>query len=584
MKTDSMIYYIVNNFRNYGNRTALKEADKSLTYNELLVKAFRFKKYLSENKVKSLGIYLSGKTNIIISVIGCLIQKIPFIILDTASPCVYILNIIHEAQIEKIIIDDYDIDSETDRININETGCIEDEADLNIHNTYDCETDDYTAFYISTSGSTGKPKIAERLLSAFWQDFFEIRDNFSYLFNQVAKQYAKLNFSYGFENTLILLLAGTSICFGNGSSSIKDIKSMYEDIEKDQATIVFWSSPIVKLLSKHHIMFDDFPASLKYIYTGGEPLVVSADFIVEMHNRNIVLINDYGCSEIGKLFSNPFNVSLRDMKQYNAVSVGKPLKGYKALILDENFNESEEGLLYLMSSSGFPCSYRDKSLQTNETENEKYPGMFLYNTCDIARNENGEIIILGREINSVNVSGYRIELEQIESCINAIAEVVSCIIIPHYNKYMEVTLCCFYSGNITPQSIRSKIRELLPSYMIPSAFEKVNEVFLFPNGKADRKKNYEVYSSYADSREVNVSEIKERVLLYFSEIMRTSIENLKNVYFSSFGEYGLESITLVDILSTIEEKENIKISVSDAGNGFKCIKDIVEIIIDKEKE
>ena len=317
------------------------------------------------------------------------------------------------------------------------------------------------------------------------------------------------------------------------------------------------------------------PECVRYIYTGGEPLVVSADLIVEFHNRNITLINDYGCSEIGKIFTYPYKIKLRDMQAYNMVGIGKPLKGYEVVILDENLTETEEGYLHLKSKEKFPCSYVNKSIKTSEIQRDDY---WLYNMHDIAKIENEEIIILGREINSVNIAGYRVELEQVEYAVNQIRDIDMCVAMPFYNNYREANLYCFYSGLVSSQVLRSKLCEIVPNYMVPNAFIQVERVYLLPNGKVDRKRNMEVYANIMQVRSDDADELKGRIYQYLARIVGGNLDDLNQIYLKPFSDYGIDSLSVVDFISTVEEKEKVLIMGDGIGSRIKCLKDVIDLV------
>ena len=322
------------------------------------------------------------------------------------------------------------------------------------------------------------------------------------------------------------------------------------------------------------------PSSIKYIYTGGEPLVISADLIVEFHNRNITLVNDYGCSEIGKMFNCSFNIKLRDLQAFNVVGVGKPLKGYEAVILDEELNETTKGHLYLRSKKKFLCSYVNENLKTNMLQKDDF---YLYYTQDIAKIENDEIIVLGRENNSVNIFGYRVELEQVEYFINQIKEVEVCVVIPSCNKYREASIYCFYVGNIDSFELRRRLKENIPDYMIPLVFFSVENIYLLPNGKVDRKKNKEIFKDFIEKKDININDLKERIYKYLINIIGAKIGDLDDIYLKPFFEYGIDSLLIVDFISTIEEKEKIILSIDKISSEIKCLKDIVDLINDYKK-
>lgn len=567
---------IIDKFIGYGTKEAIIYGKESISYQGLINRIEEVKENLNNIGLNSIAICMDNKIELISLCFACIVSKISFIVVDKDYPKDYLERILREARSEIVVCDQ--------EIEIKNINCIQFHK---LKNFSKCKKSDRCSvlehdviFYIATSGSSGKPKVAERCWSTFWEDYKALKNKHPYLFGKVAQQYAKLNFSYGLENSLLLLMGGTTVCFSNQSMGVKNIEQMYSEIKMNRASIVFWSTPIIKLLSKHYRLCSGIPECIEYIYTGGEPLVISADLIVEFHNRNITLINDYGCSEIGKIFTNSYKIQLRDIQKYNMVGVGKALKGYEAIILDQELNETQKGDLYLKSRVKFPCRYVDKSLKTGEIKKENY---WLYKLNDIAKYENDEIIILGREMNSVNVAGYRIELEQIEYVISQIENIDLCVVVPVYNDYKEAILYCFYTGTIDNQELRKKLSEKIPDYMIPNVFVKTKKIFLLPNGKIDRKKNNRIY---AESNNFNSDEecgIKDRIYQYLKRIIGNRSGSFNEICFKPFSDYGVDSLLLVDFLSTVEEKEKVLIKSDDIGIRIKCLNDIVVLVCNANK-
>ncbi|WP_339004885.1 AMP-binding protein [Fusobacterium polymorphum] len=575
---NSLKKLIYENFLQYDDRIAIIYKNEKIRYNDLLKKCGQLSISLINKNYNKVAISIENKIYFIITVFACIFAEIPFIIIDKNSPKKFLQNILSEAKISTIISD----------IKIENIECINfdelfNENEVQVSKDYNyssSEIQDAVIFFIATSGSTGKPKIAKRFLLAFLQDYIEVKKNVPFLLNEVAQQYAKLNFAYGLENTLLLLIGGTTICFSETNIGIKNIQKMYMEIKNNKASIVFWASPILKLLSKHHQLCNNMPSSIKYIYTGGEPLVISADLVIELHNRNITLINDYGSSEIGKIFTYPFNIKLRDIQNFNLVGVGKPFKGYEALILDEDLKETKEGYLYLKSEEKFLCAYVNENLKTNVIKKDNF---YLYNTQDIAKIENNVVIILGRENNSVNIFGYRIELEQVEYFINQIKEIEICVVIPIYNKYREASIYCFYKGKIDSFELRKRLKDFVPNYMIPLAFFSVENIYLLANGKVDRKKNMEEFKNFIVKEDLKVDNLRERIYKYLVDIIGTKIGDLNEIYLRPFFTYGVDSLFLVDFISTVEKKENVMISTEISSSQINCLKDIVDLVNDYKK-
>ena len=92
----------------------------------------------------------------------------------------------------------------------------------------------------------------------------------------------------------------------------------------------------------------------------------------------------------------------------------------------------------------------------------------------------------GRKDTLIKHSGYRIELGEIEHVIINTLKLVpnGCVV---YNK-AEKVIVFFYEGKleISPAEFRKAIGQVLPKYMIPSEFRRLEELPRGGTGKIDR--------------------------------------------------------------------------------------------------
>jgi acyl carrier protein len=85
-------------------------------------------------------------------------------------------------------------------------------------------------------------------------------------------------------------------------------------------------------------------------------------------------------------------------------------------------------------------------------------------------------------------------------------------------------------------------------------------------------------------KDIDVNGVKERIFQYLVNIVRIEIGNLNDIYLSPFADYGVDSLSVVDFISTVEEKENVMILGDNVGSQIKCLKDIVDLINDCKRE
>jgi hypothetical protein len=123
----------------------------------------------------------------------------------------------------------------------------------------------------------------------------------------------------------------------------------------------------------------------------------------------------------------------------------------------------------------------------------------LYRTGDRARwRADGVLEFLGRFDDQIKLRGFRIELGEIESILAAQPEVQSAVVLVREDVPGDQRLVAYCVGEDEASArppmaqalsgtMRERLRETLPAYMLPSAFVWLDAWPLTPNGKLDRK-------------------------------------------------------------------------------------------------
>ena len=86
--------------------------------------------------------------------------------------------------------------------------------------------------------------------------------------------------------------------------------------------------------------------------------------------------------------------------------------------------------------------------------------------------------------------GHRIELEEIETYLNAVDGVAraSCLFDHDKNK-----IVAYYVGTPSKQEVIEQLKLTLPKYMIPNIFFQVESLPINKNGKIDRQALKSIY-------------------------------------------------------------------------------------------
>ena len=161
---------------------------------------------------------------------------------------------------------------------------------------------------------------------------------------------------------------------------------------------------------------------LRYLFFGGDKLPNSLVSQLQKLTVNLSCVNFYGTTETPQAMS---YYILSPQKMTSAIApIGQGIDDVQILLLDDNnqlVKIGEKGEITVRTPY-LSQGYLDNSVLTQQrfitnpyTEN---PGDRIYKTGDIGRYlPNGDVEILGRRDNQVNVRGFRIELDELEGIL-----------------------------------------------------------------------------------------------------------------------------------------------------------------------
>jgi hypothetical protein len=118
------------------------------------------------------------------------------------------------------------------------------------------------------------------------------------------------------------------------------------------------------------------------------------------------------------------------------------------------------------------------------------PGARLYRTGDWVRwLPDGRLDFLGRIDRQVKLRGFRIELGEVEAALTAHPAIEDAVaeVLGDGDRRLVAYFVADALAAPTAGELRRFLKELLPEYMVPSAFVRMDTFPLTPNGKVDRK-------------------------------------------------------------------------------------------------
>jgi acyl-coenzyme A synthetase/AMP-(fatty) acid ligase len=113
-----------------------------------------------------------------------------------------------------------------------------------------------------------------------------------------------------------------------------------------------------------------------------------------------------------------------------------------------------------------------------------------YKTGDLVKSDqNGDLIFIGRTDDQLQVSGYRVELGEIEHVLRSFAKVDRAVALAYSDYNDQKHIIAFYDGKqLDKNELKKACNNNLPYYMVPKEFHYLEALPINKNGKIDKVK------------------------------------------------------------------------------------------------
>ena len=215
--------------------------------------------------------------------------------------------------------------------------------------------------------------------------------------------------------------------------------------------------------------------------------------VVQTHSArcsDVELYNEYGPSE-GTIWA---TVHRCVPGQAMTVPIGRAAGHVTVSVLTSDGEAclvGEQGEIHL-GDRGVGVGYWNRPAETAArfvpAAQAREPGARLYRTGDYSRRlPNGDLLFLGRKDGQVKLSGYRVELEAVRACLEAVDEVAEAYVgtvDTGAGPSLVAWVAMQPAVRMPPDLLlRSWLRKHLPVYMHPSAFVPVEQLPRLRSGK-----------------------------------------------------------------------------------------------------
>lgn len=506
MSNNTLLQLVKKQVEKQGEKPALIEAEgRRISYRGLDDYAGRIAEKMRQSNVRkndTVALVLPNGIDVVAAMLASLKLGAAFAVLNVRYPKERLEYIFKDSSATLVVTPDFfaDVDSYKP---------IEEEAVV---------SDEDTAMLVYTSGSTGNPKgvvIDQLALASSIRSIVTEEDVFGL-------------------GAPFFFIAGSKILFNGlicGCTNVmipltvmRDPQLLAEYLHEHQVTSTFISPKVLRY-------FKPIGNTLKKVTTGSERLS-------GIWSDQFKIFNTYGMSETvaGVL---QFEVD----RPYENTPVGKPFKGTGVYLLDGNGQEAEEGEICITGHLG-----KEYLNLPEESAKVFVPNPFkdrdgfdrMIHTGDLGKKlPNGNIVYLNRIDWMVKINGQRVEPGEIEAKLRKIEGISDAAVKDFTDASGQTFLVAYYvlKKELDEPVIRETLKGMLPDYMIPSFFVRLDRLPVNANGKLDRGalKNPDI----GEKRTVYAApenELQEKIVRAYEKALGLSSIGIDDDFFSLGGD------------------------------------------------
>jgi len=415
------------------------------------------------------------------------------------------------------------------------------------------------AYVIYTSGSTGLPKGVAVSHGPLAMHSLATGERYEMSPADCELHFMSFAFDGSHEGWMHPLIYGASVLIRD--DSLWSPEYTYEQMHRYGVTVAVFPPVYLQQLAVHAERDGNPPAVRVYCF-GGDAVPQASYDLAWRVLRPKYIFNGYGPTET---VVTPLIWKARASDPCDAAyaPIGNIVGNRSAYVADANLNLLPVGVageLYL-GGLGVARGYLDRPGLTAERfipDPYSTTGARLYRSGDLTRyRTDGLVEYVGRVDHQVKVRGFRIELGEIEARLLEQDPVLEVSVIAQpgpsgqqlvgYIVPVDATL--MHSTERQAQlreTIKARLRENLPDYMVPTYLLFLDALPLTPNGKLDRKSLPKVDAQLMQQIYVAPhNELEQRIAAIWADVLKLEKVGITDNFF----ELGGDSIISIQVVS-----------------------------------
>jgi D-alanine--poly(phosphoribitol) ligase subunit 1 len=462
------------------NSTAHISGDRTLTYAELRRRSDALASYLTERFADSrspIAVLGHREPEMLIAFLAIVKSGRPYIPIDTALPRQRIDKILGISRAAALLSAEDVAQFSTGRIRRGET-----------------RIDKDAPFYILfTSGSTGEPKgvIITSACLEYFIGWMLAEQQFSE--HEVFLNQAPFSFDLSVMDLYCSLATGGTL-FSIARGLIENPKQLYRALSGSGVT-TWVSTPSFAQMCLVEETFAEpmLPHVQRFLFCGETlPPQTAAKLLARFPRAEVW--NMYGPTE-ATVATTSIRINAAILAQYSPLPVGHVMPGTQIVVVDKNrqvLPPNARGEI-IIAGPNVSAGYVGRPDLTAAAFFD-YRGHRAYKTGDLGQFHDGLLFFESRIDEQIKLSGYRIELGDIETNLRRLATVRDAVVIPVIKNGAAQSLTAFVTLEARDEAsdfklarnLRSQLGQRLPEYMLPRKFVFLDHFPMTANGKVDR--------------------------------------------------------------------------------------------------
>jgi amino acid adenylation domain-containing protein len=425
-------------------------------------------------------------------------------------------------------------------------------------------TPDTPMYVCYTSGSTGEPKgvvvphrAVFRLIDEPW--WIDVRED------DVFLQLTRVGFDVSTFEIWTPLVKGCRLALAPPGHA--DLSEVSRTIQEAGVTILWLTTGLFHKMVEHHI--ETF-RGIRHQLAGGDVLSPAHVQRLLAAHPDLLFTNGYGPTE-NTTFTTCWNS--RTMNDQARVPIGNPIDKTTTFVLDDHLNPvpvGETGELWV-GGEGLATGYLNKPDATSEkfvaSIDPDAPGGRMYRTGDlVVQAADGSLDFLGRADRQLKIRGYRVEPSTVETELLRQPGVREAAAVAHVDGAGDVRLIAYAAvGDMSSDesaafsvSLRERMHETLPAYLVPWAIFVVPDIPLNPNGKVDRsslpaaRMPRNVWNDYVPPSD----DVERRLTTIWAAALEVDSVGVTDDFF----ELGGHSLLAAELIIALQDEFGVKIT------------------------